>query len=124
MRIEWVTMVPGAGQNVVTLDVAPEDEKRAQLVEQAKWRILRKVHEVQQDNGLVMVVCEHDDERGRKLVAALGLEVPRRIDEPAVGVAPAWLVSRVVRTPIPALPDRAFALLVVTSEPTFYAVTF
>ena len=63
--------------------------------------------------------------RIRAEVAALGLEVePRAIDEPAVGVAPAWLVTKVAGTPIPALPDRAFALLVVTSEPTFYAVRF
>jgi hypothetical protein len=125
MRIELVSMVPYNGQNLVTLDVQPEDEHGAQLVEQAKWRILRKLRGVMRDGGLVVVVCEHGDERSRKLVAALGLEVERRaMDEPAVGVAPAWLVTKVVGPVIPMLSEGEFGLVVVTSKPAFYAVKF
>jgi hypothetical protein len=125
MRIEVVQLVPRGGDSLVTLDVKPEDEERAQLVERAKWRLLPKLVRMRQDTDLVMVVCDHRDEHGRKLIAALGLEVDRRaLDEPAVGVAPAWLVAKTVGAPIPALPDRAFCLLIVTSESAFYTVKF
>ena len=125
MRIEIATTVPYHGDNVVTLDVKPEDEERAQLVERAKWRLLAKLARVRQETDLVMVVCDHHDEHGRKLVAALGLDLDRlAVDEPAVGIAPAWLVEKIVGAPIPALPDRAFCLLVATSDSAFYTVKF
>jgi hypothetical protein len=36
MRIEVVQPVPRGGDSLVTLDVKPDDEQRAQLVERAK----------------------------------------------------------------------------------------
>jgi hypothetical protein len=70
-----------------------------------------------------MVVCAHGDERGRRLATALGLDVDRvGAGEPAVGIAPGWLVEKLVGASIPTLTDRAFGLLVVTSEWTFYTV--
>jgi hypothetical protein len=90
-------MVPPGGSNLVTLDVTPDEQERARLVEKAKWRIVAMLDRVRRDNDLVMVVCDHRDEHGRRFATALGLDVDRvAADEPAVGIAPAWLVKRVV----------------------------
>ena len=123
MRIEVVRQLPGGGDNLVTLDVTSDDEERAHLVEKAKWRVLAKLHRVRRENDLVMVVCDHRDERGRGFAVALGLDVDRvGADEPAVGMAPAGLVQKIVGASIPAITGDAFCLVVVTAGWTAYTV--
>ena len=122
MRVEVVSYVRG-GPNLVALDVRPEDRENEQLIERAKWRLLTKLGHIRRDRDFVLVVCDHHEERGRQLVAALGLDVDRMdLHEPAIGLAPAWLVTKVVGTPIPALSGGFFCLLVVSSEATLYTV--
>ena len=122
MRVEVVYYARG-GPNFVAYDVRPEDRENEQLIERTKWRLVTKLGRIRRDRDLVLVVCDHRDEQGRQLVAALGLDVDRMdVHEPAIGHAPAWLVTKVVGTPIPALSDGLFCLLVVSSGVAIYSV--